>query len=275
MPVCDAKLQRLRERVRSAGSAVVGLSGGVDSALLAFVANQELGRRCVAVTAVSPSLASEELRCAEGVAAEIGIRHISIRTDEMDLEDYVSNGLMRCFHCKTELSSKLREVASCLGFREIFIGVNSSDFSDFRPGIDAARREGIAFPLAEAGIAKEEVRQLARFFGISVSERPSNACLSSRIQYGQRIDAHLLSAVEQAESYLRGLGAGTVRVRVHGDIARIETDPSSIHLFLSADSRGKIVARLKQLNFRYIVLDLEGYRSGSMNPGNAAFRNSR
>lgn len=261
----SASLEALRAAIRSRHAVLVGLSGGVDSALVASVAREQLGDRAVAVTAVSPSLSPEEKESALRIASEIGIRHMLVETHEMDDPAYLRNDERRCYRCKTELSSVLLGKAAELGIATVAIGVNTSDFDEYRPGIAAARSAGIWFPLAECGMEKETVRSMAGEMGISVHDRPSNACLSSRIQYGQTIDAQTLKSVAEAETYLHGLGLKSVRVRVHGSLARIEVAGGDIERLSIPELRDGIVARLKSLGFLYVTLDLEGYRSGSMN----------
>jgi uncharacterized protein len=261
----EEKLMLLRRTVLCLGSAVIGLSGGVDSALVAFIAREQLGDRAVAVTAISPSLSADELESAVKVASEIGIRHLKVSTLEMENEAYVRNDTARCFHCKKELASVLKRVAEQEGVRAVLLGVNKSDFGDFRPGIRAAEEEGLLFPLAACGIEKDDVRRMARSLGLSVHSKPSNACLSSRIQYGQRIELSTLRSVEEAERFLHGMGFTNVRVRVHGSVARLEVDAGDMARIASPEMREGIVARLKSLGFTYVVLDLEGFRSGSMN----------
>ena len=261
----SASLEALRAAIRSRHTLLIGLSGGVDSALVASVAREQLGDRAVAVTAVSPSLSPEEKESALRIASEIGIRHMFVETHEMDDPAYLRNDERRCYRCKIELSSVLLGKAAELGIATVAIGVNTSDFDEYRPGIAAARSAGIWFPLAECCMEKETVRAMAGEMGISVHDRPSNACLSSRIQYGQAIDAQTLKSVAEAETYLHGLGLKSVRVRVHGALARIEVAGGDIERLSIPELRDGIVARLKSLGFLYVTLDLEGYRSGSMN----------
>ncbi len=264
-PGTTALLEVLRTSVRDKHSMLIGLSGGVDSALLAYIAHEQLREGAVAVTAVSASLSSEEKECARAVAEEIGIRHIFVETNEMDDPLYLKNDGMRCYRCKIGLSSALHSKAAELGISTVAIGVNKSDFSEYRPGIAAARSEGIWFPLAECGMEKETIRAAARELGLSVHDRPSNACLSSRIQYGQTIDERTLRAVADAEAHLHGLGIKNVRVRVHGTLARIEIGAEDTERFSLAGVRESTVAKLKSLGFIYVTLDMEGFRSGSMN----------
>lgn len=268
----DGKLAFLGASIRAKGSIVIGLSAGVDSALLAKVSRMELGDRAVAVTAVSPSLSSRDRELAERNAREIGIRHVTVSTDEMANESYRANGAMRCFHCKTELSRELWRFAASEGISSVALGINASDSGDFRPGIRAAEESGICFPLKEAGMSKEEIREAARRFGLSAHDRPSNSCLSSRVQYGQPIDSELLRRVELAEEVVRAAGASDVRVRVHGQIARIEVDAGSLKGLVDEKTRKGVLEGLRALGFTYVTLDLAGLVSGSMN---LSLRNSR
>ncbi len=258
-------LAALREKIAAAGSIVVGLSAGVDSSLLAKVAFMELGERAVAVTAVSASLSKRDRMLAAGNAREIGIRHVLLETAEMSSNDYLKNDALRCFHCKAELSTALWSFAGREGFSSVAIGVNATDAGDFRPGIRAAEESGIIFPLRECGIGKEDVRRLARMLSLSSHDRPSNSCLSSRVEYGQRIDERTLRMVEDGEELLHSMGARDVRVRVHGGIARIEVDAGSIPLLMDESRRREIVKRFMEIGFLYVTLDLDGFRSGSMN----------
>lgn len=258
-------IEALRTSVRRRESLLVGLSGGVDSALVAYLAHEQLGTGAIAVTAVSPSLSDDERESACRVAGEIGIRHILVETHEMDDPEYLKNDEKRCYRCKLELSSVLLKKAKEMGISTVAIGVNATDLSDYRPGIAAARSEGIWFPLAECGIEKEGVRAIAGFVGLSVHDRPSNACLSSRIQYGQIIDERTLRAVADAEAHIHSLGMNGVRVRVHGTLARIEVGREDIERMSAPGIREATIAKLKVLGFLYVTLDLEGFRSGSMN----------
>ena len=260
-----SKLDLLRESVRRRGSIVIGLSAGVDSALLAKVSFMELGSSAVAVTAVSPSLSSHDRELASENAREIGIRHVLIETNEMEKQSYTANDSTRCFHCKTELSAELWSFARRENFSSVALGVNASDAADFRPGIRAAQESGMCFPLKECGVTKDEVRELARQLGLSAHDRPSNSCLSSRVQYGQKIDERTLRMVEEAEDVLRRLGVRNFRVRVHGNVARIEVDASSLPSIVEEGARKEIVERFRAIGFLYVALDLEGFRSGSMN----------
>ncbi len=260
-----SKLDLLRDSVRRRGSIVIGLSAGVDSTLLAKVSFMELGSSAVAVTAVSPSLSSHDRELASENAREIGIRHVLIETNEMEKQSYTANDSTRCFHCKTELSAGLWSFARRENFSSVALGVNASDAADFRPGIRAAQESGMCFPLKECDVTKDEVRELARQLGLSAHDRPSNSCLSSRVQYGQKIDERTLRMVEEAEDVLRRLGVRNFRVRVHGNVARIEVDASSLPSIVEEGARKEIVERFRAIGFLYVALDLEGFRSGSMN----------
>lgn len=260
-----SKLELLRESIRRRGNIVIGLSAGVDSALLAKISFMELGNSAVAVTAVSASLSAHDRQLASENAREIGIRHVLVETNEMANKSYTANDSLRCFHCKTELSAELWSFARREKLSSVALGVNASDAGDFRPGIRAAEESGICFPLKECGMTKDDVREAARRLGLTAHDRPSNSCLSSRIQYGQRIDERTLGMIEEAEGVLRGLGVRNFRVRVHGNVARIEVDAPSIPFIVEERTRKEIVERFRALGFLYVTLDLEGFRSGSMN----------
>jgi uncharacterized protein len=264
-PTLDEKLEALSSAIREKRSLLIGLSSGVDSALLAAIAFRELGNRAMAATAASPALSSRDRELASLNAAEIGIRHIFFETEELKKEEYAINDAMRCFHCRAELSERLLAIARDYGMETVAIGINASDFSDYRPGIAAALSHGVWLPLAEFKFSKQDVREAASRLKLSAHDRHSNACLSSRVQYGQRIDASLLSRVERGEELLCSEGFTNCRLRVHGPIARIEVEPSSFHLVLETERRERIVKGLKELGFIYITFDLEGLRSGSMN----------
>ncbi len=261
----NPKLHSLRSLLRNKGGIVIGLSAGVDSSLLAKVAFDELGDKAVAVTAASPSLSSADRLLASGNAREIGIRHVFVETSEFENPEYRKNDAMRCYHCKAELSSALWAFARKEGLPAVALGVNSSDEGDFRPGIRAAAESGICFPLLECAIGKQEVREMAKALGLSAHDRPSNSCLSSRIQYGQVIDAKSLLMVEGAEEVLRDHGFRNVRVRLHGNVARIEVDSEFLSQLVEEKTRKEIAERFRSLGFAYVTLDLEGFRTGSMN----------
>ncbi len=267
------KLERLHAVVASTGGAVVAFSGGTDSALVAAVAARALGPRALAVTAVSPSLPPGELREARRVAGVVGIRHRSVRTHEVENEAYLANGADRCYHCKTELYGVLEQVAAAEALPAVLSGANVDDLGDWRPGLRAAAEHAVRHPLVEAGFTKAEVRDAARHLGVPTWDKPASACLSSRIEHGVRITVEDLTRVGRAERALKELGFRQVRVRVHGDVARVEVDAADLQRLASPDVRGRAVRTLRDLGFRYVTMDLEGFRSGSMNPpeaGNSA-----
>ncbi len=257
------RLTALREVVAGYGRAVVAFSGGVDSALVAAVAAEQLGDRALAVTAQSPSLPGAELEAARELAAAIGIRHRVVRTDELARPGYVANAGDRCYHCKSELYSHLTPIAAESG-AVVCNGTNRDDLGDYRPGLRAAAEGGVRSPLVEAGCGKADVRALARRLGLPVWDKPAAACLASRVPLGTPVSAPLLGEIEAAEAVLRGLGLRQVRVRHHGEIARIETDADGMAIV--ARERESIERRLRGLGFRFVTLDLGGYRTGSLNP---------
>jgi uncharacterized protein len=261
-----AKRNRLVERIRSYVSCVVALSAGVDSAVVAKAAFLALGNRAVAVTGVSASLATGELDEAREVVAAIGMRHEAIETGELENPDYTRNAPDRCFHCKTELYGRLKEIAERLGLRTIVNGANADDVGDYRPGMTAAEQASVRSPLVECGITKAEVRRLAAGWGLPVWDKPATPCLSSRIAYGEEVTPERLAQIDRAEQFLRAKGLRTVRVRVHkGDLARLEVPVEAIPDLCVAETRESLVDELKTLGFKYVVLDLEGFRSGSQN----------
>ena len=259
-----SKLDRLRAILGSMDAVVVAYSGGADSAFLADVAHDVLGARAVAVTAVSPSLAPDELAEARRLAAERGWRHREVTTNELDRDGYVRNEPDRCYHCKTELFDVLASLVG-EGGSVVLVGTNVDDRSDFRPGQRAARERDVRAPLLEAGLTKEEIRVLSRERGLATWNKPASACLASRIAYGIEVTAERLDRVARAEAFLRGLGVAEIRVRDHGDLARIEVDPEAIGMLAGDGVRANVAAFMRELGFTYVTLDMEGFRSGSMN----------
>jgi uncharacterized protein len=260
-----AKKQMLDEFLRRRGRTLVAYSGGVDSAYLAFAAAQVLGQDMLAVIADSPSLARTHLQDAVAFADEQRIPLKIIQTAEMDRPEYVRNDAGRCFHCKDELFAVMEEFAREHQFQTIAYGVNVDDQSDFRPGQKAAKQHHVAAPLLEAGLTKAEIRQLAQLAGLRVWDKPASACLSSRIEYGRPVTREALSAVEQGEDALRALGFRQCRVRHHGEIARIEIARDELERALSLEMFGRFTEIFKALGFKFVTLDTEGFRSGSMN----------
>ena len=266
-----AKLERLRERLRVIGGAVVAFSSGVDSTFLLRVAHEELGDRVVAATARSHSFPNRELDEATAFCRAEGVRHVVIDSEELDIPGFAENPPDRCYHCKKELFGKLLAFARDNGLAAVLEGSNIDDDGDYRPGRRAIRELGIVSPLHEAGLTKAEIRALSREMGLPTSDKPSFACLASRFPYGERITAAALERVEKAEQWLfdSGLGLTQLRVRSHGDLARIEVPPADVPRL--AARAAEIAAAFNDLGFAYVALDLLGYRTGSMNeilPGN-------
>lgn len=258
------KYNRLLDLLRSAGSAVLAFSGGVDSSLL-LKALQLSGTRYLAVTAASAALPERDLRDARAFCREIGASHLIVETDEFSNERFIANPPDRCFHCKESLFRKLNAIAAEHGCDVVFDGNNADDLADYRPGRKAAELHGARSPLAECGLTKAEIRRLSQYLGLLTWDRPASPCLSSRIPYGQRIHADDLRRVEQAEEFLRTLGLREVRVRLHANLARIEVSEKDFPAILQPDTRAAVSSRLRELGFAFVSLDLQGYRSGSMN----------
>lgn len=256
------KMKSIIGALKERGSALVAFSGGVDSSVLAALAYRALGSSAIAVTADSPTLAPGELECAKEVAKEIGVEHIIITYDELGEPEFARNPVDRCYYCKKGLIRELKKIAKERGINTIIEGTNLSDLKGHRPGRRAVTEGGIYNPFIEFGVAKEEVREMARKLGLSVADKPSMACLSSRFPYGQAITHEALQRVGEAEVYLRSLGFNVVRVRDHAGIARIEIMPDEMARFLGM--REAVASRLKRLGFSYVTLDLMGFRSGSM-----------
>jgi uncharacterized protein len=259
------KLTQLTALFQDMEQALIAYSGGIDSTLVAKVAYDTLGDRALAITAESPSLLPEDLDDAAIQAQAIGIRHEVVATHEMDNPDYTSNPINRCYFCKSELHDTLKPMAIDRGFAYVVDGVNADDLRDYRPGIQAAKERGARSPLAELGISKFEVREMSRHLELPWWDKPAQPCLSSRFPYGEMITVEKLQRVGRSELYLRKLGWKNLRVRSDGDTARIEVMPDQIQDFILTTNLPLLTAQLKQFGFLYIMLDLEGYRSGKLN----------
>jgi uncharacterized protein len=261
----STKLNQLRSRLKDLGSLVIAFSGGVDSAFLLSVAQEALGDKVVAVTAVSAIHPRREREEAYRFTRERGIEHILIESEETRLPEFIQNTPDRCYHCKRSLIQQIGLLASRRGIPHIAHGANRDDLGDYRPGWKAAQEAGILAPLVDVGLGKEEIRALSREMGLPTWNRPSKACLASRIPYGEPIQVEKLRRVEEAEEVLAELGLKQYRVRHHGMLARIEVEPSDLERLVQGDVRHTLVERLKALGFLHITLDLEGFVSGSLN----------
>lgn len=261
----DQKWDHLRSLLSEMRTVLLAYSGGVDSSLLLRAAADTLGQNLIAVTAVSETYPAEELHLAKKFTASLGIRHRILQTEELSNEAFSRNGEDRCYHCKQELFGKLRQISDAEGIDCILDGSNTDDLRDHRPGRRAASEFSVRSPLAETGLSKQEIRDLARRLGLPMWDKPSLACLSSRIPYGTRITLSLVRNIQAAEEVVRSLGIRQVRVRHHGDTARIEVDRDDLMRIMAEDARPMIVDSFKRLGYAYVCLDLEGYRTGSMN----------
>lgn len=258
------KFSDLLSFLRKSKSAVLAFSGGVDSSFL-LKAMDMSGMRLLAVTAVSKTIPGKDALRAEAFARSAGVEHLVIRTEELRNEAFAGNPPDRCFHCKDELFRKLRVIAEEGGYGSIFDGSNADDLLDYRPGRKAAALHGVMSPLAECGFSKKEIRRMSRELGLSSWDQPSSPCLSSRFPYGRRITPEALARVEAAEAFITTFGPRDLRVRDHGDVARIEVNEEDIDILTRPENRRLITGKLRSLGYEFISLDLSGYRSGSMN----------
>jgi uncharacterized protein len=265
--VLDGKYLKLEEVIRETGGLAVAFSGGVDSTFLVAVAVKVLGDKAMAITALSPTYPAWEQTEALELARQLGIRHVELASHELDNPHFVENPSDRCYYCKKELVELVQKTAAAHGLHTIADGTTLDDLCDHRPGRRAAREGGMRSPLLEAELNKEEVRELSRLMGLPTADKPSLACLASRIPYGTRITPERLQAVDRVETVLRELGFKQLRVRHHGEVARIEVGAGSLEEVCQPEIRKRVVEAAKAAGFMYVTLDLEGYRTGSMNAG--------
>jgi uncharacterized protein len=266
-PIRDEKSKKLRKSIRDTGGIAIAFSGGVDSTFLAAVAQEELGDRALAVTALSPTYPAREQSEAVEIARQIGIRHEVVESNELEIPGFSENPVDRCYYCKSELFEVVRAIADKHGLPAIADGSNADDLDDFRPGRKAACELSVLSPLLEAGMTKDDIRWFSREMGLPTASKPAFACLASRFPYGSQITEEGLNAVDGIEDTLRSLGFGQVRVRHHGEIARIEVEPADIPKACEPEIRARISKVAHEAGFLYAAVDIDGYRTGSMNEG--------
>ncbi len=259
-------LQRLRGIVQEMDSVLVAFSGGIDSTLVLKVAHDVLGGRVAAATAFSPTVSASEREDSRRIARQIGAPHYVIASRAMDRPAFYENGPRRCYACKEDLYSNSLQLARELGLRWLANGTNPDDLKDFRPGLEAAKAFGVRSPLVEAGLGKDKIRRISRALGLENWDKPAEACLSSRVPFGTWITVERLSRIERAEGILKKAGFRHVRVRDHGEVARIELPPEDFNRLMDSTLREKVVSAIQEAGFRYVTMDLKGYRQGSLNP---------
>ncbi|MCG9127338.1 ATP-dependent sacrificial sulfur transferase LarE [Candidatus Poribacteria bacterium] len=263
----QTKIDHLYECLRNYEKVIVAFSGGVDSTFLAEASQHALGEKALAVTAISDSYPIREMKAAQEIAKQIGIRFETVNTQELDLEGYASNPTNRCFFCKTELFDKLRPIAEKYNVGTIVYGAIPDDVGDHRPGMDAAKQMGIQAPLIDVDLTKDEIREISKVWDLPTWDKPAFACLSSRFPYGMRITRELLRQVDAAEQFLYDMGIRQFRVRHHGELARIELEADEMNRFYKKETRDQINEHFYTLGYTHVTLDLQGYRSGSLNEG--------